>query len=462
MHFNPRDRERSPVSSIWRVLVAAFVAFVLAAHGMAQAPASATGAAPQLSAEDLDSLVGRIALYPDDLVAIILPAATNPLQLVQADRFLDKRKSDPKLPIDEKWDDSVKALVNYPDIVKMMSGDLDWTSALGEAVVTDQGAVLEAIQAFRRRAEAAGNLKSNDKQVVNVDKTVIEIVPANPEVIYVPQYNPTTVVVAGAPAWGYYPTPYPVYYYPYPPGAAFATGLIWGAAIGAAWGGARWGTNWGGGDININRNTNINTGNINRGNINSGNVNRGNVNAGNRPATGGGGSTAWKPNKQPGQVSGATGRTNTGARVGDARAGGGGYSGAGAGAGASRPTSAQGGGLGGGAGAGANRPSTQPGGAGGGGASAANRAGSASASPRDNFGGSSAGRGGSASGSGLGGYGSGRQAGMDSSRGAASRSSMGGGGGGRSMSSGGGGRPSGGGGGGGRGGGGGGRGGGRR
>ena len=65
---------------------------------------------------------------------------------------------------------------------------------------------------------------------------MIQIVPANPEVIYVPQYNPTTVIVAGSPAWGYYPTPYPVYYYPYPPGAAFATGLIWGAAIGAAWG----------------------------------------------------------------------------------------------------------------------------------------------------------------------------------------------------------------------------------
>ena len=210
-------------------------------------------------------------------MAIILPASTNPLQLVQADRFLDKRKTDPKLPIDEKWDDSVKALVNYPDVVKMMSGDLDWTSALGEAVVADQGAVLEAIQAFRRRAEAAGNLKSNDKQVVTVEKTVIQIVPANPEVIYVPQYNPTTVVVAGAPAWGYYPTPYPVYYYPYPPGAAFATGLIWGAAIGAAWNGGHWNTNWGGGDININRNTNINTGNINRGNVNTGNVNRGNV-----------------------------------------------------------------------------------------------------------------------------------------------------------------------------------------
>ena len=179
----------------------------------------------------------------------------------------------------------------------MMSGDLDWTSALGEAVVADQGAVLEAIQAFRRRAQAAGNLKSDDKQVVVVEKEVIKIVPANPEVIYVPQYNPTTVVVAGGyPAWGYCPTPYPVYYYPYPPGAAFATGLIWGAAIGAAWNGGHWNTNWGGGDININRNTNINTGNINRPG-----------GAATRPAQGGG--TAWKSDKRPGQVSDTVGRT---------------------------------------------------------------------------------------------------------------------------------------------------------
>ncbi len=440
MYSTPPDRERSPAQSVWRVLVAAFVAIAFAGQSIAQAPAADAGAPPQMSAEDLDNLVGRIALYPDDLVAIVLPASTNPLQLVQADRFLDKRKADPKLPIDEKWDDSVKALVNYPDIVKMMSGDLDWTSALGEAVVADQGAVLEAIQAFRRRAEAAGNLKSNDKQVVTVEKTVIQIVPANPEVIYVPQYNPTTVVVAGSPAWGYWPTPYPVYYYPYPPGAAFATGLIWGAAIGAAWNGGHWNTNWGGGDININRNTNINTGNINRGNVNTGNR------PSQRPAQGGG--TAWKSDKKPGQVSGATGRTNTTARVGDAGRGGGSGGYGGAGAGATRPSTGSGGGGPGGAGAG-TRPSSPSGSQLGG--SAANRAGTASASPRDNFGGSSANRGGSASGSGLGGYSSGRQTQMDSSRGAASRSSMSGGS-----------RPSGGGGGGRGGGGGGGRGGGGR
>ena len=115
---------------------------------------------------------------------------------MQADRFLDKRKADPKLPIDDKWDDAVKSLLNYPDIVKTMSGDLDWTAALGEAVVADQGAVLEAVQAFRRKAQAAGNLKTDAKQIVVVEKEIITIVPADPQVIYVPQYNPTTVVVA--------------------------------------------------------------------------------------------------------------------------------------------------------------------------------------------------------------------------------------------------------------------------
>ena len=334
--------------------------------------------------EELDKLVGPIALYPDDLVAIILPASTNPLQLVQADRYLDKRKADPKLPVDDKWDDAVKSLLNYPDVVKMMSADLDWTSALGEAVVADQGAVLEGIQSFRRRAQAAGNLKSDGKQVVEVQKEIITIVPADPQVIYVPQYNPTTVVVYGvAPVWGYYPTAYPSYYYPYPPGAALAAGVVWGAAIGAAWSGNHYGANYhGDANINVNRNTNINTGNINRGG-----------GARQQPA---GGGTAWKPNKQPGQVSGSVGRTASTARPGDARApGGGGYGSAGGGAGraSAQPT-----------GGGAGRASAQPTGAGAGGASAS--------------------RGGTSGGSAFSGYGSGRQTQMDSSRGASSRSSM--------------------------------------
>ena len=191
------------------------------------------------------------------------------LQIVQAERFLAKRKADPKAPLDDKWDDSVKSLLNYPEVITMMSGDLDWTAALGEAVVADQGEVLEAVQAFRRKTQAAGNLKTDPKQTVVVEKEVIKIVPTDPQVIYVPQYNPTTVVVSGGySAWGYYPSPYPVYYYPYAPGAALATGLIWGAAIGAAWNGGHYGANYGGGNnnINVNRNTNINTGDIGSGN----------------------------------------------------------------------------------------------------------------------------------------------------------------------------------------------------
>ena len=231
------------MKTFWNRLVACAMAVLFSATAMAQAPAAAGGAAPP-PAGDLTQLVGRIALYPDDLVAIILPASTSPLQIVQADRYLDKRKSDPKLPIDDKWDDPVKSLLNYPDIVKMMSNDLDWTSALGEAVVADQGAVLEAVQVFRRQAKSAGNLKSDTKQVVKTEKEVIIIEPADPQVIYVPQYNPSTVVVYGAPAWGYYPTPYPSYYYPYAPGAAMAAGVIWGAAIGAAWSGNRLRLGW--------------------------------------------------------------------------------------------------------------------------------------------------------------------------------------------------------------------------
>ena len=295
---------------------------LFAANVTAQAPAAPGDAAPERSAEELEKLVGRIALYPDDLVAIILPAATNPLQMVQADRFLDKRKADPKLPLDEKWDDAVKSLLNYPEVVKSMSADLDWTADLGEAVVEDQGAVLEAIQVFRRKTQAAGNLKTDDKQTVVVEKEVIKIVPADPQVIYVPQYNPSTVVVSGGyPSWGYYPAPYPVYYYPYPPGAALATGLIWGAAIGAAWSGGRYGANYGGGATTTS--TSINSTNINTG----------------RAARRASGPRAGAPVVQPMEIQqeAGPGQQHGGqdpvvARVGDARGG------AGAGAGGARPS----------------------------------------------------------------------------------------------------------------------------
>jgi hypothetical protein len=417
MVTNRRHFARQAVAGLGALALC--VGLIAAPLAAAQAPAASGNAAEAPSPEELEKLVGPIALYPDDLVAIILPASTNPLQLVQADRFLEKRKSDPKLPIDDNWDDSVKSLVNYPEVITKMSADLDWTAALGEAVVADQGAVLDAVQAFRRKAQSAGNLKTDAKQVIVVEKEIIKIEPADPQVIYVPQYNPSTVVVySAAPVYGYYPAPYPSYYYPYAPGAALATGLIWGAAIGAVWGGARYGANWGGGNNNItvNRNTNINTGDINRGNRPSQQPSRG------------GGSTAWKSDKKPGQVSSGAGRSATTGRGGEGRPGG-----AGGGAGA-RP-SQTGGGMGQGAAGGRDRPGSASV------SGAATRSGGGGAS-RDAFGG----------------YGSGNGARADSSRGSSSRSSMSSGGGGRSSA----GASSRGGGGGGRGGGGGGRGGGGR
>jgi hypothetical protein len=218
----------------------------------AQAPTADPPVQPR-PPQELEELVGRVALYPDDLLAIILPASTFPLDIVQADRFLQKVKQDKNLKPDQRWDESIRNLLNYPEVISMMSQDLEWTQDLGEAVVSQQADVLKAVQAFRAKAVKAGNLKTDDKQIIIQEKEVIKIVPADPEVIYVPQYQPTTVVVQQtAPAYGYYPAPYPSYYYPYPPGyafAGFATGFFLGAATAYA-------CNWGGGDIQNNVNIN--------------------------------------------------------------------------------------------------------------------------------------------------------------------------------------------------------------
>ena len=389
----------SPAFGSKRSLQGLFLAIWMffSAVAFAQAPAASGDAAPAIPAAELDGLVGPIALYPDDLIGIILPGSTYPLEIVQADRYLEKKKTDKDLPVNETWHDSVKSLLNYPDVVKKMSTELDWTSDLGEAVVTDQGAVLEAIQRFRRQVQAAGNLKSDDKQTVIVEQEIIQVVQANPEVIYVPQYNPTTIVVAGGyPTYGYYPAPYPVYYYPYPPGAAFATGLIWGAAIGAAWNGGRYGCDYHGGDVNvdINRNTNINS-------------NR----TANRQSQG----TAWKSDKKPGQVSGQTGRRTNSARVGDTAGGRGANNMSRDGTRPSNQTASR-------PSAGTNdRASGQAGDRG-----AQNRGGA-----NDRSSGQAQNRGGDAFGS----YGSGRDTRADSSRGASSRQSMSSSGGGRSAAS---------------------------
>ena len=283
--------------------------------GYAQAPVAGDSPPPAtLSAQQLEELVGRVALYPDDLVAIILPASTYPLDIVQADRFLQKLKQDKNLKPDQRWDESIRNLLNYPEVISMMSQDIDWTQDLGEAVVGQQADVLKAIQAFRAKAATAGNLKSDDKQLIVQENNVIQIVPADPEVIYVPQYQPSTVVVTqAAPVYGYYPAPYPSYYYPYAPGAALATGLVIGAT-------AAWACNWGGGhienNVNINNTSNFNT---NRTNVqNQQKVNQarqqgqqraqqsGGAQAGQQGqgGRGQGGASTWQSQKKPGEVSG--------------------------------------------------------------------------------------------------------------------------------------------------------------
>ncbi len=272
----------------------------------AQAPAGEPPDETQLAARpsvnELEQLVGPIALYPDDLIAIILPSATYPLELVKAQRFLDKRKDDASLQPGESTPEPVRNLLNYPEVVRKMNDDLDWTQALGEAVVSDQAAVMDAIQAFRRKAQAAGNLKSDDKQIVVVEKEVVKVVPADPEVIYVPQYQSSSVVVSAAPPV-YYPNPYPVYYYPYPPGAALATGLFFGAMT-------AWAINWNNAhvehNVNVNRTENIN---INRDNPKYQDAaNRAKQTASQRPqSTAAGGGQGWRSEKKPGQVRAATG-----------------------------------------------------------------------------------------------------------------------------------------------------------
>ena len=181
------------------------------------------------SSDELAELVGPIALYPDDLVAIVLPASTYPLQLVQAARFLERLEGDASLKPDPDWDESVVALLNYPQVIRLLNEDLDWTWRLGEAVLAQQADVIEAIEQFRDRAWLAGNLRSDDRQTITRDEGVVRITPADPQVIYVPYYEPRRVVYySPLPVYHYYPLGYPSYYYPYPAGYGFSSGFFWG------------------------------------------------------------------------------------------------------------------------------------------------------------------------------------------------------------------------------------------
>ncbi len=242
--------------------LAVFLALLL---GLSQGvmAAQSGGGDKTFKQEELDQLLAPVALYPDSLLAQIFMASTYPLEVVQAGRWAKKNKDlkgDALASALEKenWDPSVKSLVNFPQVLEMMNEKLDWTQKLGNAFLAQQKDVMDTVQKLRAKAEAQGNLKSSEEQKVVLEKETKTIIieSANPQVVYVPTYNPT--VVYGT--W-WYPS-YPPYYY-YPPGyvagaALFSFGV--GVAVGAAWGYA-WGRcNWRGRNvnININRNANIN------------------------------------------------------------------------------------------------------------------------------------------------------------------------------------------------------------
>ncbi|NOX70668.1 MAG: DUF3300 domain-containing protein [Gammaproteobacteria bacterium] len=182
-----------------------------------------------LPAAELEQLVGPVALYPDDLLAVVLPASTFPLQIVQAARYLERFAADKTLQPDDDWDESIVALLNYPEVVNLLNDDLDWTWKLGEAVVAQQNDVIAAVETFRDRAYAAGNLKTDKYQTVSNNDGIIEIDPVQEDVIYVPYYEPARVVTYSArPVYNYYPRPYPLYYYPYAADYSFGSGYFWG------------------------------------------------------------------------------------------------------------------------------------------------------------------------------------------------------------------------------------------
>ena len=280
-----QNSSRPPCSRPARALLALLCAALLVpGEGILLAQAAAPAAAPdtaKIPPDKLDSLVAPVALYPDDLLAQTLVAATYPLELMQLQQWLAKNKGlkDKALAdavAKQPWDPSIQSMAPLPDVVKRLCDDIQWTTDLGNAFLDQQKDVMDAVQRMRKKAADKGALKTNEQQKVETkvveSQTVIVVQSANPEVIYVPVYSPT--VVYPPPVY-----PYPPIYYPPPPppGAAFVTftaGVMIGAAV---WGGSCCGCGWGSNNtvnVNVNNNYNKNT-NVKAGNVQHNSAHRG-------------------------------------------------------------------------------------------------------------------------------------------------------------------------------------------
>jgi Protein of unknown function (DUF3300) len=207
-----------------------------------QAPAYA-----QQTPEQLQRLVAPIALYPDSLVAQVLAASTFPDEVVEADRWVqanpDLKGEDLGKAVDQQpWDPSVKALTAFPSVLGNMDKNLSWTSSLGDAYYNQQQDVMDAVQVMRRKAQDAGALKSTPQEIVKTDGPTVVVEPADPDVVYVPAYNPWLVYGYPIVAWpGWYPYPGIWFGGPY---LSFGPGFGIGWFGGYGWGWGHWGFDW--------------------------------------------------------------------------------------------------------------------------------------------------------------------------------------------------------------------------
>jgi hypothetical protein len=296
--------------------------------GNAPANAAPPPSAPaQSGAAKLEKLAMPIALHPDPLIAIILPASAYPLEIVQAARFVRNTNNISKID-EQSWDDNVKAVAKFPALIEKMDADLPWTMELGQAFVEQPKELMDTIQALRAKAQQAGTLKSSPQQVVTVTNVVVlqtnvtqvvtvtnqivQVQPSNPQVVYVPSY-PTTV---------YAPPPA---YDPWAPLVTFGVGMAMGAIIAnnCDWhGGGVWYGGHGDVDIDINNDINIDRDNVNIDRGNRGDRTTQRSGTGNRQGTAGARPTQqkWQPDQSRMRASGAP----TTAQSRDARGWGGG------------------------------------------------------------------------------------------------------------------------------------------
>lgn len=266
----PDDRFRMRLFPVVAVLCGLLLVPIQSAL-FAQPPASQQPAQPQqepierLSADQLNALVAPIALYPDPLLSQVLAASTYPLEVVEACQWLQQN---PQLSgsaaVDaaqqQDWDPSVQALVLFPDVLKQLSENVKWTTALGNAFLAQEADLMDAVQRLRNEALAAGKLASTPQETVTTQtqggQTVVQIVPANPEIVYVPVYSPA--YVWGPSIFDPYPWLYWPGYYHYGPGISFGFGVrigpVFFGCCDFGWGGWGWGPNWFGRTIIVNNN----------------------------------------------------------------------------------------------------------------------------------------------------------------------------------------------------------------